>query len=165
MALRFHPNRSSPVALSLESMDTYLEFAGNHPLLLIALLASFFVVVFTELRRQAAGLVNIEPPEVVKLINAEAAIIDLRTAEAYTRGHIVHAKNVAFDELQSDADKIEALKTKPVIAVCETGVTSTKAVHFLRKQGVERVYGLKGGMSAWAQASLPVVTARKKNKR
>jgi len=148
-----------------DNMDTYLEFAGNHTLLVGALVFSFFLLVFTELRRKAAGLINVEPPEVVKLINADAKVIDLRSADAFARGHIVNAKNIPFDELQANADKIDKFKSKPVIAVCDSGTTSTKAVEFLRKQGVESVYGLKGGMNAWSQASMPVVTGKKTKKK
>lgn len=143
-------------------METYLEFAGNHPLLLSALLFSLFLLVFTELRRHAAGLINLEPPEVVKLINADAAVIDLRSAEAFSHGHIVNAKNIPFDELEASLEKVGKFKAKSIITVCEAGVTSNKAVDILRKQGLESVYGLKGGMNAWSQASLPVVTTKKK---
>jgi rhodanese-related sulfurtransferase len=146
-------------------MDTYLEFAGNHTLLVSALVFSFFLLIFTELRRKAAGMINVEPPEAVRLINADAKVIDVRSGEAFARGHIVHAKNIPFDELQADAKKVEKLKSRTVIAVCDSGVTSTKVVDFLRKQGVESVYGLKGGMNAWTQASLPVVTAKKTKKK
>lgn len=146
-------------------MDTYLEFAGNHTLLVSALVFSFFLLVFTELRRKAAGMINVEPPEAVRLINADAKVIDVRSVEAFARGHIVHAKNIPFDELQADAKKVDKLKSRTVIAVCDSGVTSTKVVDFLRKQGVESVYGLKGGMNAWTQASLPVVTAKKTKKK
>ena len=142
-------------------MDAYLEFAGNHTLLVSALVFSFFLLIFTELRRKAAGMINVEPPEAVRLINADAKVIDVRSVEAFARGHIVHAKNIPFDELQADAKKVDKLKSRTVIAVCDSGVTSTKVVDFLRKQGVESVYGLKGGMNAWTQASLPVVTAKK----
>jgi len=146
-------------------MDTYLEFAGNHTLLVSALVFSFFLLIFTELRRKAAGMINVEPPEAVRLINADAKVIDVRSVEAFARGHIVHAKNIPFDELQADAKKVDKLKSRTVIAVCDSGVTSTKVVDFLRKQGVESVYGLKGGMNAWTQASLPVVTAKKTKKK
>lgn len=146
-------------------MDAYLEFAGNHTLLVSALVFSFFLLVFTELRRKAAGMINVEPPEAVRLINADAKVIDVRSVEAFARGHIVHAKNIPFDELQADAKKVDKLKSRTVIAVCDSGVTSTKVVDFLRKQGVESVYGLKGGMNAWTQASLPVVTAKKTKKK
>ena len=49
-------------------MDIYLEFAGNHPLLVSALVFSFFLLIFTELQRRARGLTNIEPTDAVKLI-------------------------------------------------------------------------------------------------
>jgi hypothetical protein len=64
-------------------MDRILEFAGNHPLLVSALMASFFLVVFYELRRKASGTINIEAIDAVKLINNDAVIIDLRSADAY----------------------------------------------------------------------------------
>ena len=146
-------------------MDTYLEFAGNHTLLVTALFFSFFLLVFTELRRKAAGLINVEPPEAVKLINADAKVIDLRTADAFARGHIVNAKNIPFDELQANPGRLDKWKSKPIIAVCDAGITSTKAVNFLRKYGVESVYGLKGGMNGWTQASMPVVTGKKTKKK
>ena len=146
-------------------MDTYLEFAGNHTLLVSALFFSFFLLVFTELRRKAAGLINVEAPEAVKLINADAAVIDLRSAEAFARGHIVRAKNIPFDELQANIEKIEKLKSQSVITVCDAGVSSTKAVDILRKHGIESVYGLKGGMNGWSQAGMPVVTAKKTKKK
>lgn len=146
-------------------MDTYLEFAGNHTLLVGALFFSFFLLVFSELRRKAAGLINLEAPEAVKLINADAAVIDLRSAEAFARGHIVRARNIPFDELQANIEKMEKLKSRSVITVCDAGVSSTKAVDILRKHGIESVYGLKGGMNGWSQAGMPVVTAKKTKKK
>ena len=66
-----------------------------------------------------------------------------------------------MDELAGHMAKLDKLKNKPVIAVCDSGITSTKAVNTLRKSGFESVYGLKGGMAAWGQAGLPVVTGKK----
>ncbi|MEE8344905.1 MAG: rhodanese-like domain-containing protein [Woeseiaceae bacterium] len=142
-------------------MNTYLEFAGNHPLLVGALAFSFFLLVFTELQRRARGLTNIEPQDAVKLINSDAVVIDLRNAEAFARGHIVNAKNIPFDELQANKDKITKYAKKAIIAVCDGGMTSGKVVDSMRKSGIENVYGLKGGISAWTQANLPLVTAKK----
>jgi rhodanese-related sulfurtransferase len=142
-------------------MDKLLEFTSNHVLLVLALMVSFFLLVFTELRRKAAGLVNVDPTAAVGLINNEAIIIDLRNAEAFSRGHIVNARNIPFDEFDANHDRVSGLRGKAVIAVCDTGVSSNKAVAALRKSGFERVYGLKGGMSAWGQAGLPVVTGKK----
>jgi rhodanese-related sulfurtransferase len=142
-------------------MDMYLEFAANHTLLVTALLFSFFLLIFTELRRQATGITNVEPQAAVKLINADAVVLDLRSADSFALGHIVNAKNIPFDELEANQDKIDKFKSKPILAVCNAGATSTRAVKSLRKAGVENIYGLKGGITAWTQASLPLVTAKK----
>lgn len=142
-------------------MDKISEFASNHMLLVLGLIVSFFVLVFSELRRKASGLVNIEATEAVKLINNDAVVVDLRGVDAYGKGHIVGAKNIPSDELDAKMASLETWKSKPVVAVCEAGITSTKAVGALRAAGFESAYGLKGGMAGWTQAGLPVVTGKK----
>lgn len=142
-------------------MDRYIEFAGNHVLLVSALMVSFFVLVFFELSRKARGVTNVEPQDAVKLINADAVVIDLRSAESFAHGHIVGAKNIPHDELDEGMTKLERFKSKPIVAVCDAGMTSAKVVASLRKAGLDNVYGLKGGITAWTQASLPLVSARK----
>ena len=146
-------------------MDRYLEFVSNHTLLVSALVFSFVLVVFTELRRKSSGLVNVEPQDAVKLINADAVVLDLRSPEAFARGHIVNAKNIPFDELDANKDRIRNMKSKPIVAVCDTGTSSSRAVSALRKAGFESVYGLRGGINAWTQANLPLVTAKKSRKK
>lgn len=142
-------------------MDAYLEFAANHMILVTALMISFFLLIFSELRRKAGGITNIEPQAAVKLINADAVIIDLRGVDAFSRGHIVGAKNIPFDELEANRSKIDMYKDKPILAVCDAGMTAGRAVAALRKSGIESVYGLKGGIAAWTQANLPLVTGKK----
>jgi rhodanese-related sulfurtransferase len=142
-------------------MDKFLEFTSNHVLLVSALMISFFVLVFTELRRKASGLVNVEAGDAVKLINNDAVVIDIRSADAFARGHIVNAKNIPQDELDGKIDQLEKYKAVPIVAVCDSGVTTTRAVDTLRKSGFESVFGLKGGMLGWGQAGLPVVTGKK----
>ncbi len=144
-------------------MDTYLEFATKHTLLVGALLVSFFVLLFTELRRKAQGITNIEPQDAVKLINADAIVLDLRSSEAFARGHIVNAKNIPADELTANQDKYKKYQSRSILAVCDAGGASSRAVDTLRKSGMENIYGLKGGISAWTQANLPLVTAKKTN--
>jgi len=142
-------------------MEKYLEFVANHTLLVVALSISFFVLVFSELRRKASGVINIDPTAAVSLMNNDAMVIDLRSAESFSRGHIVNAKNIPFEEFDAQKDKIAKFKDKPIVAVCDVGGSSNKAVNSLRKTGFESVYGLKGGMTAWTQAGLPVVTGKK----
>ena len=142
-------------------MDRILEFAGNNALLVTALLVSFFVLIFSELRRKASGLIDIEASEAIKLINNDAVVVDLRSADSFGRGHIVNARNIPSDELDAKAATLDQFKSKPVIAVCDSGISSRRAVNSLRQKGLESVYSLKGGMAGWSQAGLPVVTGKK----
>ena len=142
-------------------MDKILEFTSNNMWLVLALMISFFVLVFSELRRKASGLVNVESIDAVKLINNDAIVIDLRSVDAFSKGHIVNARNIPSDELEAKMANLDSIKSKPIIAVCDAGITSTKAVTSLRAAGFESVYGLEGGMAGWSQAGLPVVTGKK----
>ncbi|MCG8371789.1 MAG: rhodanese-like domain-containing protein [Proteobacteria bacterium] len=142
-------------------MERIFEFAGNHPLLAGALVAGVLLLVFSELRRKAGGLIDIEAAEAVKLINNGAVIVDLRSADAFGAGHIVNARNIPSDELDARMSTLEQFKSKPIVAVCDAGVSSRRAVAALRRKGLESVYSLKGGMSGWSQAGLPVVTGKK----
>lgn len=146
-------------------MDQLLEFTANHTILVAALVFSFLLLVFTELKRKASGVVNVEPQDAVRLINNDALVLDLRSPEAFAKGHIVNAKNIPFDELDAKNEKIAGFRTKPIVTVCDSGMTSSRAVDKLRKSGFESVYGLKGGINGWTQASLPLVTARKSKKK
>jgi len=142
-------------------MDKVLEFTGEHMLLVLFLMISFFLLAFTELRRKASGLIAVDPGDAVALINNDGVVIDLRNAEAFSRGHIVNARNIPYDEFDAASDKISKLQKKPIVAVCDSGMSSNKVVDAMRKTGFESVYGLKGGMTAWNQAGLPVVTGKK----
>lgn len=142
-------------------MDKILEFVGNHPLLVTALMVSFFVAIFFELRRKTSGTINIEPADAVKLINNGAMVVDLRGADAFGRGHIVSSRSIPHDELEAKAATLAEDKAKPIVAVCDNGISSTRSVNLLRQQGYSSVYGLKGGMTGWSSAGLPVVTGKK----
>lgn len=142
-------------------MDKILEFTGNHPWLVLALVVSFLVAIFSELRRKASGTINIDASDAVRLINNGALVVDLRSADAFGRGHIVAARSIPHDELETKTESLAKDKATPVVAVCDNGVSSTRTVNMLRKAGYASVYGLKGGMNGWTQAGLPVVTGKK----
>lgn len=123
------------------------------------------MLVFSELQKKARGLTSVEPPDAVKLINADAVVIDVRSAEAFAKGHIVNAKNIPIDELDAQNSKLESMKAQTIVAVCDAGTTSNRVVERLRKSGIDNAYGLRGGMSAWSQAGLPVVGGKKIKKK
>lgn len=142
-------------------MDKIVEFTGNHLLLVLALVASFLLVLFIEVRRKASGVLSIGPADAVALINKDALVLDLRSVDAYNRGHIVNARNLPFDELDARLPKLGDLSGRTVVTVCDAGMNSAKAAQKLRQAGVEHAYGLKGGMNGWSQDGMPVVTGKK----
>ena len=142
-------------------MDQITEFTSNNLMLVALLMISFFVLVFSELRRKASGMVAVEPSDAVALINNNGVVVDLRSTEAFKKGHIVNARNVPYDELSAQQATLDQYKNKPIIAVCDAGMTATRAVATLRNAGFESAYTFKGGMNAWTQAGMPVITGKK----
>jgi rhodanese-related sulfurtransferase len=142
-------------------MDRIFEFTGNHPVLVAGLIGSFLWLIFFELKQKAAGLVNVDTATAISLINDGAMVLDLRSKEAFDQGHIVNAKNIPLDEFDARRDSAVGSKARSVVTVCDSGVRSSKAVNSLRQSGHEAAFNLKGGMNAWTQAGLPVVTGKK----
>ena len=110
---------------------------------------------------QTRYYVPVSSNHAVKLINSDAIVLDLRSSETFARGHIVNARNVTSDELAENQTKYGLNSSRAVLAVCDAGVTSSRTVDTLRKSGLDNVYGLKGGIAAWTQANLPLVTSKK----
>jgi rhodanese-related sulfurtransferase len=142
-------------------MDKIIEFTANHPWLVAGLIGSFLWVMFYELKQKAAGLVNVDTATAVSLINDGAMVIDLRSNEAFGQGHIVNAKNIPLDEFEARREAVIGSKPRSIVAVCDSGARSARAIHSLRQSGNESAFNLKGGMTAWTQAGLPVVTGKK----
>jgi rhodanese-related sulfurtransferase len=134
------------------------EFAGNHPFLIAAAVGLLATIVVTELRVRNRGFAEVTPAEAVKLINNEgAAVLDVRTQEAYGRGHIIDAQHVAADEIAMLAEnRLKKLREKPVIAYCDNGITSLKAAAALEKHAFTRVYSLRGGLEGWKRENYPL---------
>jgi len=137
-------------------MEQFAEFAGNHTLMVLALIGSFGLVAAYELRLRAAGVTHISPADAVKLINKSAVVVDVRSAEAFASGHIANARNIPLAELQNDPDKIKKNKTKIVLTVCDSGMDSGRAAGALRKAGYEHAFSIRGGIKAWRTDNLPL---------
>ncbi len=137
-------------------MEQFAEFAGNHILMILALIGSFGLVAAYELRLRAAGVTHISPADAVKLINKSAVVVDVRSAEAFANGHIANARNIPLADLQSDPERIKKNKTKIVLTVCDSGMDSGRAAGALRKSGYENAFSIRGGIKAWRTENLPL---------
>ena len=56
-------------------MQEYIDFAGRHMMLFIALAAVIALIIITELKRFTKGYKEVMPAEAVRLINKEDAMV------------------------------------------------------------------------------------------
>src|SRR5690625_3667369 len=94
------------------------------------------------------GITNITVREVKdKFQDKSVHFIDVRTPGEYKANHRKPFKNIPLSNLTRPADKFE--KDKEDVVICKSGTRSAKTANMLKKQGLENVYNVKGGMNAW----------------
>jgi rhodanese-related sulfurtransferase len=143
-------------------MGRLLEFAIRHPLLVGATLFALVAVIFYELRLRGRAGTAVSPQQAVRLINDGATVVDLREAGAFGVRHIADAANITAAELEADPEN-RLKRKRPAILVCETGYHSARSANALRKSGLDNVFSLDGGLTAWAKENLPMVSERRKS--
>ena len=78
-------------------------------------------------------------------------ILDVRTPEEYTEGHIPGARLIPLNTISDSLAILSQYKDEEIIAVCRSGRRSGIATEQLTKEGFGKVYNLKGGMVQWKQ--------------
>ena len=101
---------------------------------------------------------GLSPTEATIWMNRrKAAVLDLRPEDAFKAGHLPGAKHVSSNEIAAKVEKLKLDRKNPLILVCETGVSSRKAIAEVQKLGFSEVGALDGGVHAWQAAALPLV--------
>jgi len=148
---------------------TYLGYAGREAigggkgliqkiLIALALLAvvAFLPRVISNIRRGP----TIDIPELKRRIDSNGTLVlDVRTAEDFIgeQGHIDSAVNIAVEELTDRMNELTDYLERPIAIVCRTDKRSAKAALLLTKQGFHDVHVVRGGMTKWIEANLPVI--------
>ncbi|KAB2915649.1 MAG: thioredoxin [Bacteroidetes bacterium] len=98
------------------------------------------------------GKVAVEEFEKLLTQTTDAQLIDVRTPDEYTGGHIANAVNINVngDDFEQAVGALD--KTKPVFVYCLAGSRSESAADYMRAQGFATVYELKGGVLKWQAA-------------
>lgn len=81
------------------------------------------------------------------LVAAGAKVLDVRTPEEFSTGHVPGAINIPFDQLPRRAAEIGPTTT-PVVLYCRSGRRSGIAAEALQKAGFSKVYDFKT-VTAW----------------
>lgn len=106
-------------------------------------------------RPLGGGYVDITPNELLAYLPG-ARVVDVREPSEFAGplGHIPGAELAPLAQLHSRAAAWH--KEQPVLLVCRSGVRSARAAVALAESGFTRVLNLRGGMQAYAAASLPI---------
>lgn len=105
-------------------------------------------------KKDSVNVLSVEQFE-KKSSKKNTLIIDVRTPEEVSDGHLAQSINVNF--LGEDfAQQINVLNKKTTYLIyCRTGVKSRKAADLMQKAGFKHVYMLEGGITAWQEAGKP----------
>ena len=89
-----------------------------------------------------------------KLKNGKRAlVIDVRQPDEYRSGHIAGAKLIPLDQLSRRMKDLP--QNREIVCVCASGSRSHSATRILARAGYNAA-NMRGGMSSWRRASLPV---------
>ncbi len=104
-------------------------------------------------------VMSISPEEVFRIISEgkEHFLLDVRTPEEYSGGHIEGANLIPVDQLESRMDEIP--RDKQIIVYCKGGSRSRTAVILLMENGFGMVYDM-GGIADWQQKGYPIIAGK-----
>jgi rhodanese-related sulfurtransferase len=77
-------------------------------------------------------------------------LLDIRSPEAFAKGHIAGAQNVDFADLYGHVKQLDASTYENIVIICFAGQASAYAVSLLRAGGYANAVSLKWGISSWA---------------
>ncbi len=77
-----------------------------------------------------------------------ALLLDVRTPEEFSAGHVEGAVNVPVQVLGEQLSTLPAKKDQDIVVYCRSGARSARAAGMLKNAGFAKVHDL-GGMSNW----------------
>lgn len=96
-----------------------------------------------------ADISNMDGVELQNIVNDAKAkdkvlVVDVRSNDEYNAGHIKHAINIPFAEIEADPNILADYKDFPIILYCKTGKTSGKAAKILDDNGYKNITNAQG---------------------
>lgn len=137
----------------------FVEFIKSNILLIGLAIGSGFMLLLPSFKKSAGGVPNLSPAEAVTLINrSNAFVLDVRDDTEFEKGHIADATHIPVGDLSARLGELKKYQNKPVLVNCQRGIRSAKACDILRKAEFTQLHNLQGGLNAWLEAKLPVVS-------
>ena len=96
---------------------------------------------------------QLSPAEVhSKLQETDTVLVDVRSHEEFSEGHIPGAVNIMAMDLRTRAKELDP--ARPTVTMCRTGHRSSLAASLLKQQGFTDVYNAAGGLTGYRAAGL-----------
>jgi adenylyltransferase/sulfurtransferase len=119
---------------------------------------------FKELIRQVKSEVREATVEEAEALAARgAAVVDVREADEWEKGHLPEAIFIPRGFLELRIEEKVPDKSRPVVVYCAGGTRSALGARALQELGYTDVTSLRGGFTSWREEGGPVVVPRALN--
>jgi len=113
------------------------------------------------LRQVKSEIEEVDPAEVLELLDEGVVVLDVREAEELAQGHLPQAKHVPRSYLESRIEGVVPDRSTPVIIYCASGNRSAYAARTLAQElGYENARSMTGGITLWKDRGYEVVVPR-----
>lgn len=138
-------------------MGEFVEFAAETWYLFLAAFILLGWLIGTEVLQKIRGIKTVTPAQALQLINHEDAIVlDIRDSGEYKGGHILSARHMPMNSLANRLTELTKFRDKPIIVYDRPGAGAANACALLKKNGLDKIHYLSGGLPAWQNANLPI---------
>jgi rhodanese-related sulfurtransferase len=104
-----------------------------------------------------ADFYQMDPQAVEKLMGmAKPLVIDVRDLSEWQTERIAGTTHIPIRDLAKKIGQLPDNKGEPIVVLCGVGTRGTIAMTVLRMFGYTNVRNMKGGLTAWKAAGLPV---------
>ena len=93
---------------------------------------------------------EVVPKDLKQMVQAKMStvLVDVRNKEEFDHFHLTGSRNIPLDDLPLHLTDLKGIRS--ICFVCQSGVRSLKALHWLKEKGkINNLYHLKGGINAY----------------
>ncbi|CCQ12547.1 putative phage shock protein E [Pseudoalteromonas luteoviolacea B = ATCC 29581] len=83
-------------------------------------------------------------------------IVDVRSEEEFSAGHVKGAINIPFNQLEKYKNVLEQLKGKTAVVYCRSGRRASIFMEAVKDPEIE-FFHLEGDIQGWQEKALPLV--------
>jgi len=111
---------------------------------------------FPGLEQQQSLFKTVTPKEAKYLIESrkDLLLIDVRGQDELSEGYIAGSTLIPLWDIIKGTQRPP--QDKPILLICAVGGRSLALGKLMSKNGWDEIYNLKGGISAWKEAKLPL---------